>query len=193
MRQNPTTSCFRCAGLLTFVSGLLRYDADSLRFSFAFRISCVIQCTPSPVAPDKRIGGLSHSGVNLLTHAVAMCELFNTTPEARLPLLPAYLGFELTVVMTVLRRSLAYMKSQGHNWDLVNESVFDTATSNMMTKVGNLPAKMLEMTEDPQLDNRFPELDFDTLFGSLPADWLQAFGLGPEWLAAADHPQPTPT
>lgn len=174
---------------LRLCPGLLRYDAESLRFSFAFRISCVIQCIPSPVAPERRVGGLSHHGVNLLVHSMSMCELFNATPEARLTMLPTYILFELAVVLIVLRRSLALMKSRGDNWDVVNESVFGKAVARMTASIGSLPAKMLELTEDPHLDNQFSDVDVSALFGSLPTDWLNAFGLSADWLVAPSQVQ----
>lgn len=79
------------------------------------------------------------------------------------------------------------MKKQGQSWEVIPEGKVDLAMSRLRNVVGGLPAKMLDMTEDPLLDSRIPDLDFNLLFGSLPDDWLQQFSLGHDWLPAVDH------
>ena len=163
------------------ITGLLRYDAFSLRFSLAFRLSSLLPKIPIPLHAEWRWSGLAFTGVNLLKYSQMMCELFNNTPDTEIPLMPYYIAIEITIALMVQRRSVAYMRKQGQSWELIQEAVVDKATSKLVNIVGGLPAQMFALTEDPDLDRRAPDLDFNMLFGTLPDDWLHQFNLGQDW------------
>lgn len=160
---------------------LLRHDAHSLRFSLAFRLCSLLPKIPTPFHAEWRISGLGFTGLNLLKYGRLLCELFNNIPESELPLMPFYFAIEVTIALIVQRRSVAFMRKQGQNWDVVKEPVVDRATSKLVNIVGGLPAHMFALTEDPDLDGRAPDLDFNMLFGTLPDDWLHQFNLGQDW------------
>jgi hypothetical protein len=139
------------------------------------------QKTPTPINGDLRVAGQSFTGINLIKYGLSMCELFNTTPAPELLLLPCYLVMEFAIALAVERRSVAYMKREGQSWEVIKVDRVDLALSRMMEVVGGLPATLLQLTEDPILDSRVPDFDFNVLFGTLPDDWLHQFGMDQDW------------
>lgn len=163
-------------------TGLLRYDAQSLRFSLAFRLSSLMPKIPIPLHAEWRWSGLTFTGLNLIKYSQMLCEVFNRTPETEIPLMPHYLAIEITIALIILRRSVAYMRKLGQKWEPIHEEVVDVAKSKLVNIVGGLPAEMFALTNNPDLDDgRAPDLDFNIIFGTLPDDWLQQFNMGHDW------------
>lgn len=122
--------------------------------------------------------------MSLLSVTRAICERFITIPEHDLRLLPAYLASSFVIAITVQRRARSYMRRDGGSWNEINETTIDRAVQ-QVEALGGLPAKMFEMTADPEADAP-PQMDFNLMFSDLPDDWMQAFGLTSDWLSAAD-------
>jgi hypothetical protein len=158
------------------------YDGYTLRFSLAFRMSCVVQRVPIPIASDSRIAGQSFTGINLLRYSAAILEMFNGLSEADLKILPVYLHFQTVVSLSVQQRSLSYSRKQGSDWHHDMVPVVERAVERIKHCIGGLPQKMFEMTDEQYHNDRFiPEMDFEALFAALPEDWLSAFNVNAEW------------
>jgi hypothetical protein len=141
-------------------------------------MSCSVQRIPSPVSLAPRIAGQTFTGVNLMRYSIGLLEIFNNIPESDVPALPAYLHFQTVVSISVQQRSISYMRKQGNDWHQPMVPIVDKATELIQTRVGGLPARMLEMADEQYCDDgSMPEIDFEALFGVLPDDWLRAFSL----------------
>lgn len=158
------------------------YDAYALRFSVAFRLSCVVQRVPTPTALESRIGGQTFTGINLLRYSVALLELFNELLESDLGILPVYLHFQTVVSVSVQQRSISYMRKQGGVWHHDMVPIVEKAIGRITNSIGGLPQRMYEMADEQYHNDRFiPDMDFEALFAALPEDWLGAFNLNAEW------------
>ena len=158
------------------------YDAYALRFSPAFRMSCVVQRIPSPTAHESRIAGQTFTGINLMRYSFALLELFNGVIETDLGVLPVYLHLQTVVSLSVQQRSIAYMRKQGGDWHHDMVPVVDMAVGRIRDSIGGLPLRMYEMADEQYHNDRsIPDMDFEALFAALPEDWLGAFDLNGDW------------
>ena len=176
--------CFVIGHPLMYATALLQHDAEVLKFSLAFRLSCALQRLPAPIAPELRCNVLGFIGISLLKISRGLCERFIGISDQELPLLPGYLAMMFVVAISVQRRSRAFMRRDGANWHEISEATIDRAGQQMVL-LGGLPAKMLEMTIDPEVEAP-PQMDFNLMFSDLPDDWMKAFGFTNDWLTAAD-------
>lgn len=70
------------------------------------------------------------------------------------------------------------MQKHGGDWHHTMVPIVDKAAQRVRSQVRGLPARMLEMADQQITDEALlPEIDFEAMFGVLPEDWLQAFGL----------------
>jgi hypothetical protein len=169
-------------------AGLLTQDAQSLLFALAFRLSCVVQRIPSPIALDSRLNGQSFTGINLLRYSITLLETYNAISSHDLARLPAYHHFQVVVSISVQLRAFSYMRKTGGDWFKDQEHTVDSAVRRVREDVGGSAARMLEMTDEQYtMGQPAQDMDFETLFGGLPDGWLDAFSINNDWTSISTN------
>lgn len=161
-------------------------DAQCLLFGLAFRLSCVVQRVPSPIALEPRSAGQTFTGINLLRYSVNLLQMYNAISEIDVVRLPSYLHFQVVVSVSVQLRAYAHMRRTGGDWFKDQEHIVDATVRRIREEVGGAAAQMLEMADEQYGQNGSAhDIDFEAIFGGLPDGWLQAFSLSNDWMAPA--------